>query len=119
MTATISLELFVKDLQKSIDFYKNVLQLDLSSQIENGALFKTENLHLLLTKEDEISDNHDFSGIRTARKGMGVEIISAVPDVQNFYQRIWEMGIDAESKRKRQAWGMTDFRLIDPDGDFL
>ncbi|OUM90990.1 MAG: hypothetical protein BAA03_02315 [Caldibacillus debilis] len=24
-----------------------------------------------------------------------------------------------KSKRKRQAWGMTDFRLIDPDGYFL
>ncbi|REK53802.1 MAG: lactoylglutathione lyase [Geobacillus sp.] len=119
MTVNIRLELFVKDLQRSVDFYKNVIRLDLSSQNESSAMFKTENLNLLLTKEDVISSNHYFSEIKTSRKGMGVEIILVVPDVQSYYQRICEMQIEVESELKQQEWGMTDFRLIDPDGYYL
>jgi lactoylglutathione lyase len=119
MTLNIRLELFVKDLQRSVDFYKNVIQLKLSSQNENSAMFKAENLNLLLTQEDVISNNHYFSEIKTSRKGMGVEIILVVPDVQSYYQRICEMQIELESELKQQEWGMTDFRLTDPDGYYL
>lgn len=119
MTSNIRLELFVKDLQRSVDFYKNVIQLDLFSQNENSAMFKAENLNLLLTQEDVISSNHYFSEIKTSRKGMGVEIILVVPDVQSYYQRICEMQIELESELKQQEWGMTDFRLTDPDGYYL
>jgi lactoylglutathione lyase len=119
MTLNIRLELFVKDLQRSVDFYKNVIQLELSSQNENSAMFKAENLNLLLTQEDVISNNHYFSEIKTSRKGMGVEIILVVPDVQSYYQRICEMQIELESELKQQEWGMTDFRLTDPDGYYL
>lgn len=119
MTLNIRLELFVKDLQRSVDFYKNVIQLELSSQNENSAMFKAENLNLLLTQEDVISNNHYFSEIKTSRKGMGVEIILVVPDVQSYYQRICEMQIELESELKQREWGMTDFRLTDPDGYYL
>ena len=64
MTVNMRLELFVKDLQRSVDFYKNVLQLELSSQNENSAMFKAENLHLLLTQEDVLSSNHYFKEIK-------------------------------------------------------
>lgn len=53
-------------------------------------MFKTENLNLLLTKEDVILSNHYFSEIKTSRKGMGVEIILVVPDVQSYYQRDYQ-----------------------------
>jgi lactoylglutathione lyase len=119
MTVNMRLELFVKDLQRSVDFYRNVLQLELSSQNENSAVFKAENLHLLLTQEDVLSSNHYFKEIKNARKGIGVEIIFVVPDVQSYYQRICEMQIEVESELKQQEWGMTDFRLIDPDGYYL
>ena len=119
MAVNIRLELFVKDLQKSVDFYKNVIQLELSSQNENSAMFKAENLNLLLTQEDVISSDHYFSEIKTSQKGMGVEIILVVPDVQSYYQRICEMQIEVESELKQQEWGMTDFRLTDPDGYYL
>ncbi len=119
MTLNLRLELFVKDLQRSVDFYKNVIQLELSSQNESSAMFKAENINLLLTQEDVISENHYFREIKTSRKGLGVEIILVVPDVQSYYQRICEMQIDLESELKQQEWGMTDFRLTDPDGYYL
>lgn len=119
MTLNLRLELFVKDLQRSVDFYNNVIQLELSSQNESSAMFKAENINLLLTQEDVISENHYFREIKTSRKGLGVEIILVVPDVQSYYQRICEMQIDFESELKQQEWGMTDFRLTDPDGYYL
>ncbi|QPA31278.1 hypothetical protein [Thermaerobacillus caldiproteolyticus] len=76
----------------------------LSSQNENSAMFKAENLNLLLTQEDVILSNYYFSEIKTSRKGRGVEIILVVPDVQSYYQRTCEMQIEVESELKQQEW---------------
>jgi len=50
---------------------------------------------------------------------MGVEIILVVEDVEQVYQRIRERNIAVESELKEQPWGMTDFRVTDPDGYYL
>jgi len=119
LTPTVHLELFVKDLQKSVDFYQTAIQLELSSQNETSALLKSKNLNLLLTKEEVLSPHHYFAGIDHTRKGVGVEIIIVVEDVRGAYRRIRERNIAVESELKEQPWGMTDFRVIDPDGYYL
>lgn len=43
------LELFVENLQKSIKFYEEILDLTFSNKNENGAVIKQENFALLLT----------------------------------------------------------------------
>lgn len=113
------LELFVGDLKKSIDFYKKVIQLELLSQSDMSAMFKVQNLKLLLTKESYINNSHYFGDMTPARKGLGVEIIFVVDDIQSLYRHISNMPIELESKLTDQSWGMTDFRLADPDGYYL
>lgn len=119
MEAYMRLELFVQNLKRSVDFYKNVIQLDLYSQNETSARFRSKNLNILLTQQNILSKDHYFSNISTSRKGVGVEIIIIVPDIQNFHQRISEMEIELESQLKQQEWGLKDFRLVDPDGYYL
>lgn len=119
MSINMRIELFVEDLDKSIEFYSNIFQLNTSSQNSNSATFKANGFYLLLTRKNFISNNHYFGNMDNIRKGVGVEIIIVVPDIQNIYQRICKMPINLESKLKSQKWGMTDFRLIDPDGYYL
>ncbi|WP_051582346.1 VOC family protein [Lysinibacillus fusiformis] len=119
MEINMRLELFVQNLKRSVDFYKNVIQLELYSQNETSASFKSKNLNILLTQQNILSNNHYFGNINTSRKGVGVEIIIIVPDIQSFHQRVCEMQIELESQLKQQEWGLKDFRLVDPDGYYL
>lgn len=54
------LELFVTNLQKSIKFYEEILNLTFSSQNEDGAIIKQENFSLLLTSDNLLDENHYF-----------------------------------------------------------
>ncbi len=86
----------VKNLKRSVDFYKNVIQLELYSQNETSARFKSKNLNVLLTQQNILSNDYYFGNINTSRKGVGVEIIIIVPDIQSIHQRMCEMQIEIE-----------------------
>jgi len=53
-----------------------------------------------------------------APRGLGVEIVLEVDDLEELHDRLMELGVDV-SPLKRQNWGLRDFRVLDPDGYYL
>jgi len=54
----------------------------------------------------------------TAREqpGLGVEIVLEVDDVLAMCQHVASQGRPLAAELKHQPWGLTDFRVSDPDG---
>jgi uncharacterized glyoxalase superfamily protein PhnB len=50
------------------------------------------------------------------RPGRGVEIVLEVDDVDTVYQHVRSEGWPRSAELRRQPWGLTDFRLLNPDG---
>jgi uncharacterized glyoxalase superfamily protein PhnB len=58
--------------------------------------------------------------MQAARRGLGVEIVLEVDDVKSFFEKVKASGYKGVlSPLQQRAWGMTDFRVADPDGYYL
>ena len=115
----IRLELFVADLQKSIQFYEEVLCFKFFRKTEKSAMMKLNDFALLLTPDYILHEHHFLKKDGLTPKGKGVEIIVAVQNVEKMYEHVVERKYLIESSLQKQTWGMKDFRLIDPDGYYL
>lgn len=113
------LELFVENLQKSIKFYEEILNLTFSNKNENGAVIKQDNFALLLTPDIILDENHYFKKGGFNPKGKGVEVILVSDNIEKLYKYVLERNYPIESELKLQYWRMKDFRIIDPDGYYL
>lgn len=114
------IEFFVKDIEKSVVFYQNLLRLELAQQGENSASFISDESYLLLTSFDVLEDNHYFKKHNFAKLGGGVEFIIITDQVEELYNSIKQKEPNSiESDLKQQSWGMVDFRVIDPDGYYI
>jgi uncharacterized glyoxalase superfamily protein PhnB len=51
--------------------------------------------------------------------GKGVEIVLVVDDLEVVYDHVLTSGWPLSTPMTKQPWGMTDFRLIDPDGIYI
>jgi uncharacterized glyoxalase superfamily protein PhnB len=110
------LELFVKNLHTSRYFYENVLGFPVESSRENAVLLRYGSFQLLITDESILSDNHYFKKLGASEKGKGVELILMPNDVERLYNHILKLNYPIETPLGQRDWGMTDFRLVDPDG---
>jgi uncharacterized glyoxalase superfamily protein PhnB len=50
---------------------------------------------------------------------MGIEMVLEVDDVEAAYRRAQNAGVEIERPLGRRAWGLVDFRLLDPDGRYI
>jgi uncharacterized glyoxalase superfamily protein PhnB len=61
-----------------------------------------------------------FSRARlAASRGLGVEIVLEVDDVAAMEAHVRASGYPIDGPLQVRPWGLTDFRLIDPDGYYL
>jgi len=63
--------------------------------------------HFLILKESD------------SRRGIGVEIVLEVDDVVSIYKQVKRSGYPIYAEINDRPWGLTDFRLIDPDGYYI
>lgn len=54
-----------------------------------------------------------------SRRGIGVEIVLEVDNILAVYQRVKQSGYPLHAEINDRPWGLTDFRLIDPDGYYI
>ncbi|UJL45269.1 VOC family protein [Virgibacillus sp. NKC19-16] len=99
----------VKDLNRSIDFYKNVLHLT-EDFVENGMAYFSVG-----QGEDEISIMlHIIDEPEPVEKGivfelMTEDVVAAVESIKNVGEEIVQEPVDRE-------WGVTEAVIADPDG---
>ncbi len=119
-TMTFRLELFVDDVTTSIDFYRRVLGFKIGEQHSDQYTPLTNGeVTLSLNQRSSLSDDHPIQAIAGERLGRGVEIVLEVNNIEVMHQRVLTTGWPLASQLQHQPWGLTDFRLLDPDGYYL
>ena len=117
---SLRLELFVSDLLTSLDFYSRVLGFEIGSQQTDGYTPITNGEILIgLNLRSNLPDDHPVQSKENERLGRGIEIVLEVDDVDEIYEHVSAQDWPLADKLQRQPWGLTDFRVLDPDGYYL
>ena len=118
---TLRLELFVTDMEKSIDFYTNVLGFERLNGQPNYVPVRSGSVEIGLGPAAGLPKMHHFNpDVKTSRRGLGTEIVLEVDDVEGFFKKVKASGYQGIlSPLRKRSWGLSDFRIADPDGYYL
>ncbi|KOO05251.1 VOC family protein [Vibrio nereis] len=118
MTKMIHTMIRVSDLERSVKFYRDALELEIKDQY----VFDGFSLTYLANKETgfelELTHNHDQSEPYDLGNGYGHLAVS-VSDIESAHQRIKSLGIEAGDIKAfdhQQKHLATFFFIMDPDG---
>ena len=116
----LHVEFFVRDLERSRDFYCRILGFRIARQKEDGFTELSRGaVTLALNDVAILTPDHPARPGPAERIGKGVEIVMIVDELQGIYDQVLASGWPVSTPLTRQPWGMTDFRLIDPDGIYI
>jgi len=118
---TLRLELFVTDMNKSVDFYTRVLGFERMKGGPDYAPVRSGSVLIALGPAAGLPRKHHFNPeVQTSRRGLGVEIVLEVDDVKSFFEKVKASGYSGIlSPLQKRPWVATDFRVADPDGYYL
>jgi predicted enzyme related to lactoylglutathione lyase len=118
----LRLELFTTDMEKSVNFYTEVLGFTMESEKINMFYqpVKKGNVIIGIGPINKLSKNHHFNpNLKNTQKGYGAEIVLEVDDLSEVYEQVKSSGYPIHGDLAMQSWGLEDFRLVDPDGYYL
>ncbi|MHB1739908.1 MAG: VOC family protein [Actinomycetes bacterium] len=118
-------ELFVDDVEMSVQFYSATLGLapPPSWSAEGYVPLQAGAVTIGVQQHTKLPSDHHFSpGHLSGPRGVGLEIVIEVDDVDHAY-----VLASAEAERHHgriepladRRWGTRDFRLVDPDGYYV
>ena len=120
--AGLRLELFALDMEASIAFYTRVLAFELVRH-EPGdyASLRLGGVVLGIGPVAKLPEEGGYFSrdIATLRRGLGVEIVLEVGDVDGCQERVADSGHPILEPLRERPWGLRDFRISDPDGYYL
>lgn len=117
---SVRFELFSNDPKKSVDFYTKILGFELTYSDTSYFVLKRDMVVIGVCYASELAEDHYFRPeVLRERKGLGVEIVFEVDSIEEEYKKIQANGLIIAEELKKQEWGLTDFRLLDPDGYYL
>ena len=106
--ASLRLELFVRELGPSIEFYVRVLGFEQEAERPGGYTpLARGSARIALNLHSDLEASHPIRG---------VELVLEVDDVEAMYRHEVSERWPRAAELERQPWGLTDFRLVDPDG---
>lgn len=114
-------ELFVTDLDESRRFFTEVLGFAALPEGDSSYLpLQLGDLALSIQPATALPADHHFDQAALAgRRGVGVELVLEVEDLDAAYQRVLRSGWPRHEAMAERPWGLRDFRVIDPDGYYL
>lgn len=118
--AALRLELFVRDLDASVRFYVDLLRFQVEYAQGSYTAVRRGQVVIGLGLQDSLPSRHHFSPDGLAgRKGVGVEVVIEVGDVDADYTYMRQLGWPIAVELGQRPWGLRDFRIIDPDAYYL
>lgn len=113
-------ELFVSDIPRSVAFYGDVLGFETLRQAPGGyTAVGREGAVLGLNDVAHLPEGHPVRPEPGHAVGRGVELVVVVEDVAALHARAASRGGAGVSALAAQPWGLTDFRVVDPDGYYI
>lgn len=116
----LRLELFVKSVVASRDFYTRVLEFnEVSYQPDGYSVFRMGDAQIALQAWSQLPDDHPLKPETQQPVGLGVEIVIEVDDLEAAYTRVLKEQWPIADPLAERPWGSQDFRVIDPNGYYL
>jgi uncharacterized glyoxalase superfamily protein PhnB len=113
----LRLELFVRELAGSLDFYRRVLGFERESDRAGSyAPLARGSARMALNLLSDLDQGHPIRRAAHERPGLGVEIVLEVDDIEAMYRHVVAEAWPRSAELQRRPWGLTDFRVLDPDG---
>jgi lactoylglutathione lyase len=116
----LRVEVFVADLDRAVDFYARVLGFALARRDPGGADGTRPYASLargaVAVGALEVGDRAAGVAPALRRPWTGVELVLEVDDVGAARDHAVGSGWPLEEDLVARPWGLTDFRLLDPDG---
>jgi lactoylglutathione lyase len=117
MEMTLRCEIFPSDLDACVDFYVGVLGFAvLKDQRDDPAAY------VYMGRGDVRVGalRREAPDVSTARlPPVGVELVLEVDDIAAERDRVAAAGWPLDEDLQQRPWGLTDFRILDPDGYYL
>ena len=115
--ATLRIELFTDALAASLDFYRRVLGFEKEAERPGGYTpLSKGSARIALNRLSDLGRDHPIRPVARERPGRGVEIVLEVDDIEAMYRHVLSEKWPRSAELTRQPWGLTDFRVSDPDG---
>lgn len=116
----IRLELFVKSVPESKDFYARVLGFDVINYQPNGySVFRKGAMQISLEAQANLPNDHPIKPMAGERAGLGIEIVLEVDDLDAMYDHFLNQNWPLSNALEERPWGRRDFRVLDPDGYYI
>jgi len=114
------MELFVNNIDKSMEFYSNVLGFNLPKDTNKNYIpVRRGDVVLGLGEMENLPREHPLRVHEGQSVGLGIEIVLEVDDIKDFYNGVVAKGYPIRTKLTKRPWGLMDFRIIDPDGYYI
>ncbi|UFA51213.1 VOC family protein [Deinococcus radiophilus] len=101
------------DVSESLTFYRDVLGFEVMGENASYKSLRFGESRIAVQDVRTLEPGHPLAG--PGKRGLGVEFVLEVGDVTALHQRVQKQWAHVTGL-KRQAWGLTDFRVTDPDG---
>lgn len=120
---TVRFELFVDDFDRSVAFYTSALGFRLERRESNYASLRNGAVTIGLGLVGQLPRSGGGAGFTQSRladdRGGGVEIVLETGDLAGMYEQVITTGYELAEPMTARPWGLSDFRLVDPDGYYL
>lgn len=117
MPARLRIEIFPSDLDRMIRFYSDVLGFHLVKHQGNYAYLNRDDIFIGAIEVASAQSVEQKAQYRQPTQG--IEIVIEVDDLERERDHIVGNGWKLEADIQSQAWGLRDFRILDPDGYYL
>ncbi len=104
--------LLVKDFEKSFDFYKNKLELEVNVCEGGFANFKIENIELAILDRKNVVE---LGVEKYLNNGGSVFLCFQVEDIEKTYKKLLSHGVEFITAPKVTSWGQNVAYFLDPD----
>ena len=113
--------LMVKDVGKTVDFYKNILGFNVLTTVPENApfVFAIVNANnVTISFQEEKSIKEEYPQLNNFASGGGITLYINVTDVNELFEKVKEKATIAKEKHKT-FYGSTDFSIEDCNGYIL
>jgi predicted enzyme related to lactoylglutathione lyase len=110
----MSYEVFHRDVRTLVNFYVGVLSFQRSEadMTSDYVVLRRDNVRVGCCFHNEANSS-------PRRPPNGSEIVFRVDDIQAEYDHVFSSGWPIADPLQNQPWGLTDFRIFDPTGQYL
>jgi lactoylglutathione lyase len=122
LSHSVHVGLFVENVEKMVQFYRDILGFETDWDGGPYASFKVKDGGLFLFDRKQFAEDMNVPYYSPKGFNLTMEIGIGVPkkaDVDQEYVRLMALGVHSVQEPKTQPWGQRNFWITDPEGNFI